>query len=37
LRHPTLSLRELAKKCRPPTTKASAFRRLRRLQKLAER
>jgi DNA-binding protein WhiA len=36
VRHPTLSLRELAKKCRPPTTKASAFRRLRRVQRLAE-
>jgi hypothetical protein len=36
-RHPTLSLRELAKKCSPPTTKASAFRRLRRVQRLADR
>jgi DNA-binding protein WhiA len=34
-RHPTLSLRELALKCRPPATKASAHRRLRRLQELA--
>jgi cell division protein WhiA len=34
-RHPTLSLRELALKCRPPTTKAAAHRRLRRLQELA--
>ena len=34
-RHPTLSLRELALKCRPPATKASAHRRLRRLQRLA--
>jgi cell division protein WhiA len=37
LRHPTLSLRELARKCRPPATKASAHRRLRKLQRLAER
>jgi DNA-binding protein WhiA len=37
VRHPTLSLRELAKKCRPPTTKASAFRRLNKLQRLAAR
>lgn len=36
LRHPSLSLRELAGKCRPPTTKASVHRRLRRLQQLAE-
>ena len=35
-RHPTLSLRELALKCRPPATKAAAHRRLRRLLKLAE-
>jgi hypothetical protein len=34
-RHPTLSLRELALKCRPPATKASAHRRLRRLQQIA--
>jgi DNA-binding protein WhiA len=34
-RHPTLSLRELALKCRPPTTKAAAHRRLRKLQQLA--
>ncbi|MFN2628737.1 MAG: DNA-binding protein WhiA [Gaiellaceae bacterium] len=36
LRHPTLSLRELARKCDPPATKASAYRRLRKLQQLAE-
>jgi DNA-binding protein WhiA len=36
LRHPTLSLRELAAKCRPPATKAAAHRRLRRLVRLAE-
>jgi cell division protein WhiA len=37
LRHPTASIAELASRCRPPTTKASAYRRLRRLQQLAER
>jgi DNA-binding protein WhiA len=37
LRHPSLSLRELATKCRPPTTKASVHRRLTRLVRLAER
>ena len=36
LRHPTLSLRELAAKCDPPATKASVHRRLRKLQDLAE-
>ena len=35
-RHPTLSLRELAAKCRPPATKASAHRRLQKLQQLAD-
>ena len=35
IRHPTLSLRELALKCRPPATKAAAHRRLRKLQRLA--
>ncbi len=35
LRHQTLPLRELATKCDPPTTKASAHRRLRKLQDLA--
>jgi cell division protein WhiA len=35
-RHPTLSLRELAAKCRPPATKASAQRRLQKLQQLAD-
>jgi DNA-binding protein WhiA len=34
-RHPTLSLRELALQCEPPTTKAAAHRRLRKLQHLA--
>ncbi|HEY7396937.1 MAG TPA: DNA-binding protein WhiA [Gaiellaceae bacterium] len=37
LRHPTLSLRELALRCRPPTTKSAAFRRFRRLQQIADR
>ena len=34
-RHPTLPLSELASKCRPPTTKAAAHRRLKKLQELA--
>jgi DNA-binding transcriptional regulator WhiA len=37
LRHPSLSLRELAPKCRPPVTKAALHRRLRRVIELAER
>jgi cell division protein WhiA len=37
LEHPSLSLRELALKCRPPATKASAQRRLTKLIRLAER
>ena len=37
LRHPTLPLRELAAKCDPPSTKASAHRRLRKIQDLAAR
>jgi DNA-binding protein WhiA len=36
VRFPALSLRELAAKCRPPTTKASVHRRLAKLQRLAE-
>ncbi|HXL44653.1 MAG TPA: DNA-binding protein WhiA [Gaiellaceae bacterium] len=36
-RHPTLSLGELARRLRPPATKAAAHRRLAKLQKLAER
>ena len=36
LRHPSLSLRELATKCDPPATKASVHRRLRKLRELAE-
>jgi cell division protein WhiA len=35
LRHPTLSLRELASKCRPPVTKAAFHQRLVRLVELA--
>jgi cell division protein WhiA len=35
LRHPTASTADLARRCRPPLTKASAYRRLRRLQELA--
>jgi hypothetical protein len=35
LRNPTLPIAELARRCRPPITKASAYRRLRRLQELA--
>jgi cell division protein WhiA len=36
LEHPSLSLRELALKCRPPLPKASIHRRLRRLMELAK-
>lgn len=36
LRHPTASIADLARRCRPPATKASAYRRLRRLQELAQ-
>ena len=36
VRHPTLSLRELARRCTPPATKAAAHRRLARIQRLAE-
>jgi DNA-binding protein WhiA len=35
LRHPTLSISELARRCRPPASKASTYRRLRRLRELA--
>ena len=35
LRHPTLPIAALARRCRPPLTKASAYRRLRRLVDLA--
>lgn len=34
-RHPTLPLRELARKCRPPATKATAHRRLQKLLQIA--
>ena len=37
LRNPSLSLRELAAKCRPSTTKAAAHRRLRKITRLADR
>jgi DNA-binding protein WhiA len=37
LRHPSLSLRELAGKCRPPVTKAALHRRLAKVVELAER
>jgi DNA-binding protein WhiA len=36
LRHPSLSLRELGLKCRPPLPKASVHRRMRKLVELAE-
>ncbi len=36
LRHPTASTAELARRCKPRLTKASAYRRLRRLQELSE-
>jgi DNA-binding protein WhiA len=36
LRHPSLSLRELAAKCRPPASKADVHRRLRKLMRLAQ-
>lgn len=36
MKHPSLSLRELALKCRPPATKAAVHRRLRKLVRLAE-
>jgi cell division protein WhiA len=35
-RHPSLPLRELALRCRPPATKAAVHRRLRKLIRLAE-
>ncbi len=37
LRHPSLSLRELAARCDPPSTKASVHRRLHKLVELASR
>jgi DNA-binding protein WhiA len=36
LRHPSLSLRELGQKCRPPATKGTAHRRLRKILHMAE-
>ena len=36
LRHPTASLAELGRRCRPAASKASVYRRLRRLQALSE-
>jgi cell division protein WhiA len=36
VRHPHLPLRELARRCSPPATKAAAHRRLARIQRLAE-
>jgi cell division protein WhiA len=36
LRHPSLSLAELGRRCRPPITKAAAHNRMRRLRALAE-
>jgi cell division protein WhiA len=36
VRHPTLSLRELAARCDPPATKAAAQRRLQKLQQVAD-
>jgi cell division protein WhiA len=35
LRHPTASIADLARRCSPPASKASAYRRLRRLVELA--
>jgi DNA-binding protein WhiA len=37
IRHPTLSLRELGSRCRPPATKSAAQRRLAKLVRLAGR
>jgi DNA-binding protein WhiA len=37
LKHPSLSLRELGEKCDPPVTKASAHRRLRAVERFAQR
>ena len=34
--HPALSLRELGLKCRPPATKTAVYRRLKRIERLAE-
>jgi DNA-binding protein WhiA len=37
LRHPSLALRELGAKCDPPVTKATAHRRLKAVNRLAQR
>jgi DNA-binding protein WhiA len=37
LRHPTASIAELARRCRPAASKAAVYRRLRRLQALSEK
>lgn len=37
LRHPAASIAELGRRCKPAASKASAYRRLRRLQALSER
>jgi cell division protein WhiA len=37
LKHPSLSLRELAAKCDPPASKSAAHRRLRALERIAQR
>jgi DNA-binding protein WhiA len=37
VRHPSLSLAELARKCRPPVSKAATYRRLTKLVELARR
>ena len=36
VRHPTASTAELARRCKPGLSKAAAYRRLRRIQELAE-
>jgi DNA-binding protein WhiA len=35
LRHPTLSIAELGRRCHPPASKSAAYRRIRRIQALA--
>jgi cell division protein WhiA len=37
VRHPSLSLSDLGRKCRPPASKAAAYRRLRRVIRASER
>jgi len=37
LRHPTASIAELGRRCRPAASKGTAYRRLRRLQELSDR